>query len=79
MDRWLRRATTLGLARGLRGSRPWLVTGMAALGLRALRRLANPGTEVLYRTQVKPGDVFEIVTRTPANGGRGRRRRRTAE
>ena len=60
MDRWLRRLTTIGVARGLRGSRGWLVTGMAAVGLRALRRLANPGPEVLYRTvearRSHPGD-----------------------
>jgi hypothetical protein len=79
MDRWLRRFTTLGLARGLRGSRPWLITGMAAIGLRALRRIANPGPEVLYRTQLKGGDAFEIIARAPASGRRGRRRRRTAE
>ena len=79
MDRWLRRLTTIGVARGLRGSRGWLVTGMAAVGLRALRRLANPGPEVLYRTQLKPGEVIQVIARAPANGGRGRRRRRTAE
>jgi hypothetical protein len=79
MDRWLRRVTTLGLARGLRGSRGWLIAGMAAIGLRALRRLANPGPDVLYRTQLRGGDMFEIVARAPANGRRGRRRRRTAE
>jgi hypothetical protein len=50
---------------------------MAAIGLRALRRLANPGPDVLYRTQLKGGDAFEIVARDPANGRRGRRRRRS--
>lgn len=46
------------------GSTPWLVVAVVATGVRVLRRLAIPEQEVLYRTAVKPGDVFEIVTRT---------------
>jgi hypothetical protein len=46
------------------GSTPWLVIGILATGVRVLRRLSIPEEEVLYRTAVKAGDVFEIVTRT---------------
>ncbi len=66
MDMWLRRLTTMGFTRGMRGSRPWMVTAILAVGLRALRRLAHPPEEVLFRTPLRPGDRFELVTRTPA-------------
>jgi hypothetical protein len=61
----LRRCTTMGIRKGLGGSRPWLAAGIVAIGIRVLRRLANPPEEVLYRTEVKPGDVFEITPRAP--------------
>lgn len=60
----LRRLTASGLRRGLSGSTPWLIVGVLATGVRVLRRLSIPEQEVLYRTAVKPGDVFEIVTRS---------------
>jgi hypothetical protein len=60
----LRRLTGTGLRRGLTGSTPWLVVAVLATGVRVLRRLSIPEEEVLYRTAVKAGDVFEIVTRT---------------
>jgi hypothetical protein len=52
-----------------------MVTGFVAIGLRGLRRMANPPPEVLYSTKVKPGDIFEIVAR-PAEA---RKRRRAAQ
>jgi len=60
----LRRLTTNGLRKGMSGSTPWLVVGIVAGGLRILSRLARNDEEVLYRTVVKPGDVFEVVTRS---------------
>jgi hypothetical protein len=45
------------------GSTPWLVVGVAAGGLRLLRRLARDEEKVLYRTAIKAGDVFEVVAR----------------
>jgi hypothetical protein len=73
IETWLRRLTSLGFRRGMRGSRPWMITGMIAIGLRGLRRMANPPPEVLYRTAVKPGDTFEIVAR-PAEPRKRRRK-----
>jgi len=59
----LRRLTSNGLRKGMAGSTPWLIVGTVAGGLRLLQRLARDEEEVLYRTAIKAGDVFEIVTR----------------
>jgi hypothetical protein len=59
----LRRLTRRGLRNGMSGSTPWLVVGIAAGGLRLLRRIARDDEEVLYRTAVKAGDIFEVVAR----------------
>lgn len=64
----LRRLNVTGLRRGLAGSRGWLYLGVAAGGLRILRRLAREGDEVLFRTQVRDGDVFEILASRPTRG-----------
>ena len=52
-----------GMRRGMSGSTPWLIVGIVATGLRIMQRLARDDEEVLYRTAVKAGDVFEIITR----------------
>ncbi|MDQ1475991.1 MAG: hypothetical protein QOE62_1220 [Actinomycetota bacterium] len=44
------------------GSTPWLVVGIVAGGLRIIQRIARDDEEILYRSAVKAGDVFEIVT-----------------
>ena len=59
----LRRLTTNGFRKGISGSTPWLLVGIVAAGARMLRHLARNDEEILYRTAVKAGDVFEIVTR----------------
>jgi hypothetical protein len=59
----LRRLTSNGLRKGISGSTPWLVVGIVAGGIRMIRHLARDDEEVLYRTAVKAGDVFEVVTR----------------
>jgi hypothetical protein len=59
----LRRLTSNGLRKGMSGSTPWLVVGIVAAGLRLLARIARDDEEVLYRTAIKAGDVFEVVTR----------------
>ena len=59
----LRRMTTNGFRKGLGGSTPWLVVGLVAGGLRVIRHLARDQDEILYRTKITPGDVFEVVTR----------------
>jgi len=59
----LRRLTSNGFRKGMSGSTPWLIVGIVAGGLRLLARLARDDEEVLYRTAIKAGDVFEVVTR----------------
>ncbi|HUI48944.1 MAG TPA: hypothetical protein VL119_09625 [Acidimicrobiia bacterium] len=46
------------------GSTPWLVIAIVATGLRMLRRMARREDEILYRTVIRAGDVFEVVTRS---------------
>ncbi len=64
MDALLRRLIRVGFRRGMSGSQAWWVLAISAVGLRAIRKLAKPAPEVLYRTRVKPGDRFEIETRS---------------
>jgi len=62
----LHRLSTVGLRRGLNGSRALLFLGIAAVGIRTLRRLARDDDEgILYRTAIRPGDVFEVITSRP--------------
>jgi hypothetical protein len=65
-DVLLRRLTTTGWRRGRAGSRTWLVVASVAGGIRLLRRVVRSQEEVLYRTRVRPGERFEIITRAPA-------------
>jgi hypothetical protein len=59
----LKRLTRNGFRNGMSGSTLWLIVGIVAGGLRLLARLGRDDEEVLYRTAIKAGDVFEVVTR----------------
>jgi hypothetical protein len=59
----LRRLTTNGLRKGMSGSTPWLIVAIVAGGLRLLKYVARDEEDVLYRTAIKAGDVFEVVSR----------------
>jgi hypothetical protein len=59
----LRRLTRNGFRKGMAGSTPWLIVGTVAGGLRLMRHFSRDDEEVLYRTAIKPGDVFEVITR----------------
>jgi hypothetical protein len=66
LDSLLRRATRAGFRRGLsrsERSQAWLVLGITAVGWRALRKLARSAPEVVYRTELRPGDRFEVASR----------------
>lgn len=63
MDAILRRLVRVGFRRGMSGSQAWLVLAVSALGLRALRKLANPAPEIIYRAELHSGDRFEIGSR----------------
>jgi hypothetical protein len=59
----LRRLSRTGLKRGFtEGSRAWMTVGIGATVLRlAARALANK-PEVIYRTELHPGEGLEIRT-----------------
>jgi hypothetical protein len=45
------------------GSRAFMVLAILAVGARSIRRIAHSEPEVLYRTKVKPGDIFVFGAR----------------
>ncbi len=65
-DALLRQLTTTGWRRGRAGSRTWILVASVAGGMRLLRRVTRNRDEVIYRTRVRPGERFEIVTSAPA-------------
>jgi hypothetical protein len=71
VDALLRRLIRTGFRRGMSGSQAWLVLAASALGVRLLRKLANPEPELVYRTEVHTGDRFQIS----ASPGRARKLR----
>jgi len=67
LEALINRVSTIGLRRGLTGNRVWLLLGIVAVGMRTLRRIARSDEQVLYRTVVRTGDVFEIIGRQPGD------------
>jgi hypothetical protein len=65
MNPLLNRLLRTGLRKGMSGSRAWLIVGISAGTVRALRRLARDEPKVLYRTRVRTGDRFVITSRAP--------------
>jgi hypothetical protein len=63
LEAFLRRLSTAGFRRGMSGSRGWLVVAIVVGGVRVLRRMARGEEEILYRTAIRPGDVFEVITK----------------
>jgi hypothetical protein len=64
-ESWVKTLSTGGIRKGLTGSTGWLVVGIIAVGIRAIQRMAHEDDAVLYRTAIKAGDVFEVITRPP--------------
>jgi hypothetical protein len=58
----LRRLTIVGIRKGMGGSRGWFVIGLAATGARVIYRMSRRDQEVLFRTAIKAGDIFEIIS-----------------
>ena len=57
----VKRLMRTGLRRGLLGgSRPWLVVGAGAAGLRIVRRLTASKPEVVYSEELVPGTTLLI-------------------
>ncbi len=58
----LRRLSRLGITKGLLGGdRRWLALGGAALGLRALAKLATKEPKVVYSEDLAPGQSLVIT------------------
>ncbi len=58
----LRRLTRMGITKGLLGGdRRWLALGGAALGLRALAKLALKEPKVVYSEELAPGQSVVIT------------------
>lgn len=67
MNRLLRLAIRNGWRRGiLQGSRPWLIAGGLALGLRAVQKLAGSEEKVVYSEVLRPGETLVIAHQRPA-------------
>ena len=67
MQKLLRMMLRNGLSKGLfGGSRPWLVLGGIAAGMRVLRKIAGSEPEVVYSEELQPGESVVIAHgRTP--------------
>ncbi|HZP30287.1 MAG TPA: hypothetical protein VFC99_15135 [Acidimicrobiia bacterium] len=66
MGTLLRRMSRTGLRRGLmEGSRAWMVVGVGATVLRLAGRALANRPEVVYRTELHPGEGLEIRTFRP--------------
>jgi len=57
-----RHMTESGFRRGLTGSRLWFAVMFVGIGARSIRRISRR-REVLYRTVIRPGDRFEIISK----------------
>ena len=65
-----RRAITDGV---LGGNRRWLVLGGLAWALRAYTYASRREPEVVYRTELKPGETLVLERQAPKKSRRGRR------
>ncbi len=66
MNRLVRLGIRYGWRRGiLQGSRPWLIAGGLALGVRVVQKLAGPDERVVYREELQPGESLVIAHERP--------------
>jgi len=73
-------ARRLGLSRGVFGdSRPWLIVGGIAWGIRAVQWAMRPAPQVLVREVLEPGETIVIEHGGPPPGRRERRRTARAQ
>jgi hypothetical protein len=60
-DRGLRLLQTRGVRRGVYGSsRGWFWVAVAAFGVRRFRRAIGSEYELVYRGEVKPGEIIQV-------------------
>jgi hypothetical protein len=57
----LGRITRIALRKGIgEGSRPWLVTGIAAITVRVVHRLGRQGPDTVFSEELHAGERVEI-------------------
>ena len=62
MQALIRIAFRNGVTKGfMGGSRPWLIIGGVALGLRVLRRIAGSDPVTVYSEKLQPGETVVIA------------------
>jgi hypothetical protein len=62
----LGRVMRVALRKGvLEGSRPWLVTGIAAITVRAVHRLGRQGPDTVFSEELQAGERVEIRVLPP--------------
>ena len=68
-NKLLRRLQSTGLRRGFNeGSRVWMEVGVCATLLRLASRVLENPPELVYRTELEPGETLEINTRRRRRG-----------
>jgi hypothetical protein len=66
MNRLIRWALRNGWRRGiLQGSRPWLLAGGVALGVRVVKKLTGAEEKIVYSEQLRPGETLIIAHHRP--------------
>lgn len=77
LDAALRFSQRRGLNKGVLGSsRPWFWVFVASWGIRRLRRAIGSEYELVYRGDLRPGEVLQIGHRAETYAGRTVRSRR---
>jgi hypothetical protein len=77
VDRGLRFIQTRGVRKGIYGSsRGWFWVAVVTFGVRRLRRAIGSEYEVVYRGELKPGEVLEIGHRAETYEGKRVKSRR---
>jgi hypothetical protein len=67
MNRLVRLALRNGWRRGiLGGSRPWLVAGGVALGVRVVQRMTGAEEQVVYSEELRPGETLVVAHGRPS-------------
>jgi hypothetical protein len=76
-DRLLRRVQTRGVRRGIFGSsRAWFWIAVGAWGLRGVRRAVGSESALVYRGELRPGEVLQIGHLTETYQGKRVRSKR---
>lgn len=79
MEVLLRRIFTIGARRGLSGNRVWAMVALLAGAVRVVHRIHARQGEVLWRQELRGGDVFQVRAEPGTASKQARRARRAAK